>query len=366
MSFAVGVLGLVFYPSGGCCDEQPCARDFRVSIDPSFGYYDHFTWPEHAQHVKQAGLSTVKIVVVKPSVTFEKQKQIIAAFHKSEIQCFLKIFPSTAPDLHDAYPEWRQRMLGGGSQHDWRSYCCPNNEKFVAKYCSRLEQTLRNCPYDGVQLAESWFEVWGGPYPDNPSREHYACLCANCRCKFKKLTGVDPKGLFESNSPFYFLKDKNKGLYQEWIKSRVDTIIDFDQQIVGIIRNTRPGIPVSVTYLSDCLHHLDGSREFQAQDLERIVQEVQPEEILIQDAWQEWCRADLPPSFVEQYAEEYIPRIRKLNAKIRIYSHADIGSSKASKRSRKWIERFKSASVESGFDGVGLYEFSVSKLAVGP
>jgi len=334
-----------------------------MGLDPTFGYYQTFTWPEHAKHLKDAGFTGVDVIIVNLDTPHEKQNEIIEAFHDAGMECVMRIFPETEPRLFSAYPEWRQIMLGGGSQHDWRVYLCPNNADFARTYCSLLDKTLRACPYDGIQLAESWFEVWGGSYPDNVARDKYACLCASCRVKFRTFAKVDPKELFEANSKHYFLKDENKDLYQKWIDFRVDSIIEFNRRVLDTAKKARRGIFTDVMYLSDCMHKPGGVREFQAQDLERIVKDLNPDAISIQDAWQEWCKSGLKPSFIQAYGKEYIPRIRNIKPDMVVHSHADIGSLPASKRSPQWIEEFRKESVAAGFNEATFYEWSVSKLA---
>ncbi|MCX7919743.1 MAG: hypothetical protein N3A72_09110 [bacterium] len=333
-----------------------------ISIDPLFEFYKPKSWHEWAKDIKSFGFTAVRLVIVT-DIPIATQLEIVTAFHQEGLGCVLQIFPTTDFAAYEQHPEWRQRLLSGGSKYDWRVYLCPNHSEFVKFMCARIERTLRRVPYDGIQLAEPWFEVWGGPYEDNPAKGGYACLCDSCVKEFRRFTGVNPRDMFDEKNKYYFTKPDNRNLYEQWIEFRIDTITAFSKKLFDTAKQARPGIKTFGMYLSDCRIKLDAVREYQAQDLEKIIDVVQPDAITIQDAWQDWTQPDLKPDFILAYANAYVSRIRnRAKYPIIIQTHADMGSRKETKRDYQWLRQFSAYSRLGGFDAPSYYEYSVANL----
>jgi hypothetical protein len=226
----------------------------------------------------------------------------------------------------------------------------------------KVERFCREVPYDGIQLAEPWFEVWGGAYKSNPTRHAYACLCEDCRREFKKIANLDPIELFQDDSPHYFEKPENHVAYEEWMKFRVDAINSFSNRCYQAARRGRPGIKIVHMYLADCTVKLDASREYQAMDLEEIIKSINPDMLTIEDSWQDWTQPGLKPSFILKYGEAYTERIKKIAPHLKIQSHLDIGSRKDTKRDYRFIREFSALSHRAGFVSPSYYEYSIQKF----
>lgn len=333
-----------------------------ISVDPAFDFYKSHPWSYWAKKIKEEGMTAVDIVIVWNHPTIEEQKPIVQAFHNAGLACRLRLYPTTDGEAYQQHPEWRQKLLNGQSKYDWRVYLCPNDTAFSAYMENKIEKICHDVPYDAIQLAEPWFEVWGGPYEENPAHGAYACLCDNCRRGFEKISGVDPILLFDKNNPYYFRKSGNKELYKKWIKFRVDSLNDFSIRCYAGAKRGRPGIKTIHMYLSDCNVKLNAVREYQAMDLEEIVTKIKPDMITIEDAWQDWTRPDLKPDFVLDYGKAYVQRIKKLAPDMKIQTHLDIGSGKETKRNLQFMREFSAYSVKAGFDSPSFYEYSVQKF----
>ncbi|MFB3897000.1 MAG: hypothetical protein ACE14V_11930 [bacterium] len=333
-----------------------------VSIDPLFESYKTKPWIDWAKEIKAYGFTAVHVIAVT-DIPIEKQQEIVTAFYKEGLACIFRLYPTTDFAAYQQHPEWRQQLLNGESKYDWRVYLCPNHPDFVKLIAARIEKTIKQVPYDGIQLAEPWFEVWGGPYETNPARGGYACLCDSCVAKFKKITGINPRDLFDKQSKYYFTKPENKKLYEQWVSFRVDTITAFSKTLFDTAKRIHPEIKTFGMYLSDCRVKLDAVREYQAQDLELIIDRIKPDAITIEDAWQDWTQPDLSPSFISDYAKAYITRIRnQAKYPIIIQSHADIGSRKDTQRTYRWMRQFSAYSQRGGFDSPTYYEYSIGKF----
>jgi hypothetical protein len=238
-------------------------------------------------------------------------------------------------------------------------YLCPNAEAFTDYTCSRIWETLKAVKYDAIELAEPWFEIWGGPYKENPTHGKYACVCDNCRKLFQERTGIDPRVLFDENSPQYFRKKENAELYGKWVDFRVNSVIEFSGRLYRAAKEINPDIHIIHMHLSDATVEPEKSREYQAQDIDEAVKILQPDALVIQDAWQDWTKPDLKPDFVKEYARAYVKRLRSLKRDIIIKVHSDIGSLKEMRRSYSWMREFSAFAREGGFDGTVYYELSL-------
>ncbi|MBN1899796.1 hypothetical protein JW926_00555 [Candidatus Sumerlaeota bacterium] len=328
-----------------------------IAIDPSFAYYRK-PWKDIANEVRELGFTCVHVIIVN-KIPIDKQKEIVGAFHDKNIACILRLFPTTDFEAYEAHPEWRQKSLDGSSRHDWRVYLCPNSAAFTEYTCGRIKEILGAVKYDAIELAEPWFEIWGGPYKENPTHGKYACLCDECRKRFREKSGIDPLDLFNESSPYYFLKKGNEERYEKWQQFRVDTVIEFSRRLYSAAKEVDPDIEIIHMHLSDATVEPEKSREYQAQDMDKAVKILQPDALIIQDAWQDWTKPDLKPEFAREYARAYVKRARDLKKNIIIKVHADIGSLKEMRRSYSWMREFSATAREGGFDGVVYYELSL-------
>jgi len=335
-----------------------------VCVDPLFDFYKSKTWSQWADVFKDYGFTAIDLVIIRDWPDIDYQKDMVKSFQDKGIFCRLRLYPTTDWGAYEHHPEWRQKLLGGSSQYDWRVYLCPSDEKFVKYMENKIESLCKNVPYDGIQLAEPWFEVWGGAYKNNPTRDYYACLCDDCRSTFKLLEGIDPLRLFIETDELYFEKSENKELYEKWVTFRVNSIISFSKNCYEAAKRVRPEIKVVHMYLADCTVQLDASREYQAMDLERSITEIRPDMITIEDSWQDWTQPDLKPDFILSYGKAYYQRIRNINPDMKIQSHNDIGSRHDTKRDYNFMRAFSTYSRRAGFDSPSYYEFSIQDFEI--
>jgi hypothetical protein len=351
----VDIRNFAFYGSKGVFGPTVC-------VDPVFDFYKPYPWSHWAKVIKNYGFTAIDLVIVWEKPDVREQAEIVSAFHNEGLKCRLRLYPTTDGEAYKVHPEWRQILLNGESKYDWRLYLCPNDPEFAAFMQNKINVICSEVEYDGIQLAEPWFEVWGGAYPSNPVKGAYACLCSDCREKFQSKFGIDPLHLFQEENPLYFEKPENKDIYEKWVKFRVDTINQFSNQCYDSAHNARPDIHIVHMYLSDCSVELDRGREYQAMDLDAIIKDIPSEMITIEDSWQEWTRPDLKPDFVTEYGKNYCQRIKNIRPGIHIQSHLDIGSRHDTKRNYAFMRAFSTYSRRAGFESPSYYEFSIQKF----
>ncbi len=330
-----------------------------ISIDPLFSYYHHSDWKETAKRVKNLGFVGVEIINIQENPGIEEQKVIVDAFRAEGLLCILRIYPTTDFSAYEVHPAWRQISLDGSSGHDWRVYLCPNSKEFRSYISEKIAGMVRDAKYDALELSEPWFEVWGGAYEDNPQKGKYACFCPNCLRRFQDIAGVDARELFDPVSDTYFLKEENRELYKQWMQMRVDTIIEFCAEIYQSAKKAQKDLSIIHMHLSDCRVEPGRGREYHAQDLEKALDTLQPDALIIQDAWQDWTEPELTPDFVLDYGKYYLPLVREKHPHIKVLPHADIGSLEEMQRSYVWMRKFITLAGDIGFNGADFYEFSI-------
>lgn len=347
----------------GYADPQPFQGPW-IAIDPVFSFYQGMDWNDFARQVKNKGFVGIQLISIWADPTIAVQQSIVESFHNQDLICILRMYPSTDLAAYQQNPEWRQKMLDGSSSHDWRVYLCPNSDDFTQHQVNRVHSIMNNVPYDAIELAENWFEVWGGPYPDNPNHGKYACICDNCRNKFIDRADTDPVHLFDEESSYYFLLQENESLYEQWVQFRIDSIISFADTLFGAAQDARPDVKLVHMHLSDCTVDPGKSAEYQAQDLVSAVEELQPDVVIIQDAWQDWIRPGLSPDFVVTYGDYYVDKVLDIKPDVKMIVHADIGSLDQMRRSFSWMREMNTYARQAGFHGVDFYEYSVGDFSL--
>ncbi len=337
-----------------------------MCVDPAFAFYAARPLAETFGAMRARGITAVQVTDTG-DLGGELHARFAAAVRAAGLTPVLRVYPPTDVSIYRAHPEWRQRMLGGvDGKFDWRVYVCPTRPEVVRAYCEKVAASMRAGNYDGVQLAEPWFEQWGGPEisPGKP-RPAYACVCDACVSAFRGRAGVDAREmLMRGDSPVYWRKEgAGREAYRKWVEFRAGVVTTMTRELARAARAARPGATVNVMVLSDARVEPGKAREYQAIDLERLVLDAQPDILTLQDAWQDWTRPPLPPSFVADYARAYREPLLKLKPDLFIMSHADIGSAAASKRSWDWIREFAAETVKSGLGAPSFYEWSVSTIA---
>lgn len=333
-----------------------------VCVDPQFAYYSHQPLAETMEKIRAAGFTAVQVIDTGRLLP-ETHRKWVECAHSMGLAAVLRIYPPSDLEFYENHPEWRQRMLGGADgRFDWRVYLCPREPAALDALCDKLTTTLQAASYDGVQLAECWLEQWGGPEigPGQP-RPYYACVCERCLQAFREQTGLDAcEMLTNPASPYYWRKvGVGANAYAVWVRQRVEAVSSLTLRLVQAARRVSPRIVVNLMVLSDVTVEAGKAREYQGVDWQALLASVQPDILTIQDAWQDWTREDLQPTFIRVYGKAYCSAAKRLLPQVFLMTHADVGSLPASRRSFSWVAAFQKESTSSGFDAASFYELSV-------
>jgi hypothetical protein len=176
--------------------------------------------------------------------------QLIQACHRHSILVYGWFeFPHVSERFWADHPEWREKTaLLQDAQLDWRKLINLTNRDASAAVAAGLRDVANRFDWDGVNLAEMYFESLEGH--ENAAR--FTPMNKDVRAQFQAAAGFDPLELFDVHSPrFYgtkaagmaqfleFRTELARRLEQEWI-SHVDQI-----------RKDKPHLDLVLTHVDD-------------------------------------------------------------------------------------------------------------------
>ncbi len=233
----------------------------------------------------------------------EYLRRLIDACHRNAIQVYAWLeLPHVSEAFWDQHPEWREKTaLQQDAQLDWRKLVNLTNRDAFAAVSAGARDLLTRFDWDGVNVAELYFESLEGH--ENPAR--FTPLNADVRREFQQAEGFDPLDLFAMQSPRYWQKDAaglarflefRAGLAQrqqtEWIA------------FVEDVRREKPQLDLTVTHIDD---RFDSSmREKLGADASRVLPLLTEHDFtfLIEDPATIW---NLGPQRYPQIAARYAP-----------------------------------------------------------
>jgi hypothetical protein len=177
-------------------------------------------------------------------------RELIECCHRRGILVFAWLeLPHVSERFWRDHPEWREQTAARQDAHlDWRMLMNLANPDCFRAAAEGIRAVLRRFDWDGVNLAELYFESLQGH--DNPNR--FTPFNEDVRREFRAKHGFDPLDLFDRSSPRHFARDA-AGLrqfleYRAGLAHRVQA-----QWIEGLdrFRADRPGRARGLTHIDD-------------------------------------------------------------------------------------------------------------------
>ena len=228
----------------------------------------------------------------------EYLRRLIEACHRKAILVYVWLeLPHVSEKFWDAHPEWREKTaILQDAQLDWRKLMNLNNPDCFAAVSDGVQQLVGRFDWDGVNLAELYFESLEGAA--NPAR--FTPMNQNVRDEFRGLHGFDPIELFQSAKP-----DDNR--LRTFLDYRADLARRQQEKWVGKIES----IPASKPDLDFVLTHVDDRFDTRMHDLigadaARVLPLLDQHDFtfLIEDPATIW---NLGPQRYPQIAARYLP-----------------------------------------------------------
>ena len=180
----------------------------------------------------------------------EYLRRLLDACHRNAILVYAWIeLPHVSQKFWDQHPEWREKTaLLQDAQLDWRRLMNLSHPDAAEAVSAGLSELMNRFDWDGVNLAELYFESLEGH--DNPAR--FTPMNDDVRAAFRKLASFDPRDLFDESSGRHWTKN-TAGLKQ---------FLDFRAELaarqqtewlarIEEIRKHKPHLDVALTHVDD-------------------------------------------------------------------------------------------------------------------
>jgi uncharacterized protein YdaL len=239
-------------------------------------------WKEH-------GIRTIYVASwhVYPEWTYEYD-YLIKLAHENAMLVYLWLeLPHVNDTFWEDHPEWREKTaLGDEAVVDWRNLMALTDESCREAVFSEISSLIQEYDWDGINLAELYFESPFGP--ERP--ELYTPMHPSVRASFQTQHGFDPIKLFNSNSPYYWKRNIKKWrLFEEF---RKDMIVQLHKEFLTFFHQQNEqkekSMEIVVTALDNILAKKTG--EGTATDTKKLIElaEELPFTLQIEDPQELW------------------------------------------------------------------------------
>jgi len=180
----------------------------------------------------------------------ESLRRLIEACHRNAIQVYAWIeLPHVSDRFWEHHPEWREKTALLQDAHlDWRKLMNLNNRAAFAEISHGLRDLIGRFDWDGVNLAELYFESLEGH--ENPAR--FTPMNSDVRAEFRAASGIDPLELFNPQSERYYAKSAS-GMAQ-FLDFRADLARRQQAEWIAQIeeaRKAKPWLDLALTHVDD-------------------------------------------------------------------------------------------------------------------
>ncbi|MFO7888993.1 MAG: hypothetical protein R6V04_01500, partial [bacterium] len=219
--------------------------------------------------------------------TYEYDRLIELA-HENAMLVYLWLeLPHVNELFWENHPEWRERTATGREAIvDWRRHMALTDTACLEAVFNELSDLIQKYDWDGINLAELYFESPQGPEVPNV----FTPMHSSVRKDFQSQYGIDPIEYFNPNSQYYW-KNNNED-WNNFVSYRKDLIIDlhrkclkfFDQQN----QQKKQPMEIIVTSLDDI--HAKNIGANTATDTRRLIalQDEYPFTLQIEDPQELW------------------------------------------------------------------------------
>ncbi|HTB21042.1 MAG TPA: hypothetical protein VK708_23115 [Bryobacteraceae bacterium] len=179
----------------------------------------------------------------------EYLRRLIEACHRKAILVYVWLeLPHVSEKFWDEHPEWREKTaILQDAQLDWRKLMNLNNPDCFAAVSQGVKQLVSRFDWDGVNLAELYFESLEGA--SNPAR--FTPMNQAVRDEFRGLHGFDPIDLFQ---PAKTPQQSNEARLRTFLDYRADLARRQQEKWIAqieSIRTSKPDLDFVLTHVDD-------------------------------------------------------------------------------------------------------------------
>ncbi|MGH9593842.1 MAG: hypothetical protein ACRD5L_12180, partial [Bryobacteraceae bacterium] len=230
----------------------------------------------------------------------EYLKNLIGACHRQAILVYAWMeLPHVSEQFWADHPEWREKTaILQDAQLDWRKLMNLRNPAAQAAVEKGARRLLSSFDWDGVNLAELYFESLEGAA--NPAR--FTPMNGDVRREFQKAHGFDPLDLFHGPTP-------DPGRLKMFLDFRAGLARQLQEHWIGVmedVRATKPDLDLVLTHVDDRFD--TRMRDLIGADAARVLPLIEKHNFtfLVEDPATIW---NLGPQRYAQIAARYQPLV---------------------------------------------------------
>jgi hypothetical protein len=227
---------------------------YRTRVDPDY----------MARRWRRAGIAALHISgwhFFEPHPDRDRYlAELIAACHREGVLVYVWLeLPHVSERFWENHPNCREKTATlQDAQLDWRKLINLAAPDCFDKVAAGVRQLLRRFPWDGVNLAELYFESLHGP--SNAPR--FTPLNDWVRREAEAALGFDPIELFDPEAARFWNRERKA--WAQFVDYRAGLALRLQQRWLELIRAELPGADVAVTQIDDRFD--DRMREFLGAD----------------------------------------------------------------------------------------------------
>lgn len=281
---------------------QPILRRENLEVYFDDGYRHNASIEDLVKHWVEAGIRVVHVVGWHqyPTWTYNYDR-LIRLCHANGILVYAWLDPPQVSEkFWKEHPDWQElNYRGEAVRPSWRYPMALTSAECLAAVKAVFRDFLEKYDWDGVNLAELYFEAGNGPRdPRLLTPMHISA-----RADFRRQCGFDPALLLDPVSEYYW--KKNRGAWKLFENYRVDALVRFHEEFLKTIREVqvdKPHLDVVVTAMDNVgnpelrtNHGVDVKRVIDLRNRYRFTLQVEDPET-------EWTK---DPRRYEQIARKY-------------------------------------------------------------
>jgi hypothetical protein len=227
---------------------------YRTRIDPDF----------MARRWRRAGIAALHVSAwrfFEPNTDRDKYlAELITACHRGGVLVYAWLeLPHVSESFWENHPACREKTATRqDAQLDWRKLVNLADPQCFERAADGVRQLLDRFPWDGVNLAELYFESLHGP--SNAAR--FTPMNDWVRQDAAARLGFDPLELFDPESPRFW--SSNRAAWEQFANYRAGLALRLQRDWLEIIRGVLPAADLTVTQIDDRFDHR--MREFLGAD----------------------------------------------------------------------------------------------------
>ncbi|HVW09257.1 MAG TPA: hypothetical protein VHC90_11785 [Bryobacteraceae bacterium] len=283
---------------------HPPVRSARLWAFFDSAYRSRVDLDYFARRWRAAGISALQVAAWhywEPDPQRDEYlKRLIDACHRQSILVYAWLeFPHVSEKFWADHPEWREKTAILQDAHlDWRKLMNLRNPEARAEVEKGARRLLTGFDWDGVNLAELYFESLEGA--SNPAR--FTPMNDDVRREFQQAHGFDPIGLFRGPRA-------EPAKLREFLDFRAGLARQLQEHWIGVMENIRaskPDMDLVLTHVDDRfdtrMHNLIGA------DASQVLPMMGKHNFtfLVEDPATIW---NLGPDRYSQIAERYRPLV---------------------------------------------------------